>query len=331
MMAALAPHVAETLRSSDARIVITGAGGWIGMATLDLLAACLGQDLSSRVMCFGATGRTLRLSNGGSIEQRALSEIAALEPVPTIVLHLAFLTKDRAEDMDEAAYWAANRAVDETVLAALDPVGAEAIFVASSGAAYRADDPFASPAMRSYGALKCGQEELFAAWADRTRKRAVIARIFNISGPRINKGDSYALAAFILDALGGGTINIRAPHLVIRSYVAVRELMSLVFALLFDRTRQVTRFDSGGEPMELHQVARAVAEHFGGLPIDRPALDRTIIDRYVGDDRTYRSLLADQRIDPVPFARQVIETIEFLELSNAIRRGPRVAMDGPAW
>lgn len=330
-MTGLAPHIAEAIRASAARIVITGAGGWIGLATLEALSAALGPDFEARVRCFGSSRRNLSLLSGATIEQRPLAEVARLDHVPTIVLHFAFLTMDRAEAMDEAAYRAANAALNQSLLEALGSIGTEAIFVASSGAAVRADDPRASPAMRLYGALKCEQEALFADWAEQTRKRAVIARIFNISGPHINKHGSYALASFVLDALAGQPIRIRSSHLVIRSYVAVRELMSLVFGLLLQGQAAVTRFDTGGEPMEMQEIARIVADQLGDVSIDRPPLDDTIVDRYAGDDRAYRALLADHHIDPVPFARQVIETIEFLSLSEAPSQGPRVAMVRPAW
>lgn len=326
MMDGLAPHIEQAIRSSEARIVVTGAGGWIGMATLELLAAALGQDFAARVICFGSSCRTLQLLDGTSIEQRPLAEITGLELAPTIVLHFAFLTKDRAEAMDEAAYRTANRSIGTTVLDALDPIGAEALFVASSGAATRADDPQASPAMRSYGTLKREQENLFATWAEQHRKCAVIARIFNLSGPHINKHDSYALAAFILDALAGRPIRIRSPHPVIRSYVAVRELMSLAFALLLEGQPALSRFDSGGEAMEMQAIAGIVARQLGAVSFDRPPLDHAIIDRYVGDDQAYRALLAEHRIEPVPFPRQVIETADFLSSLQASQVGQRVAM-----
>lgn len=322
----LAAHIEQAVRSSRARIVVTGAGGWIGMATLELLKAGLGEDLAARVDCFGSSRRVLHLRDGTKVEQRPLCEVAMLEPAPTSVLHLAFLTKDRAEAMAEDEYRQANRDLDQTLLDALDRLGAEAIFVASSGAAAFADDASASAAMRLYGTLKREQEERFAAWAEQRRKRAVIARIFNLSGPHINKHDSYALASFILDAAAGRAIAVRAPHRVVRSYVAVRELMSLVFALLLDGKTGLTRFDSGGEPMEMQAIAEAVASLLGPVPIERPPLDGAQLDHYAGNSDEYRSLLADHGIAPVPFARQVIETAEFLTPFQALSPANGVAM-----
>lgn len=311
---ALEPHVADAVRQSPLRIVITGAGGWIGISAVHLLKAALGDDFGGRVHCFGSSKRALRLADGTVVEQSALADMASLDPRPTLVLHLAFLTKDRAEAMGDDDYAVACRAVDSAVIAALDRIGANALFVASSGAAYRAGDAAAAPAMRLYGALKLEQEERFADWAGSAGARAVIARIFNLSGPYINKQRSYALSAFILDALGGGPIEIHADRPVVRGYVAVRELLSLALAMLLDGSRSVARFDSGGAPLEMQQIAEAVAAVTGTSKIRRAAIEDAPADRYCGDDQAYRDLLSRYRIEAVPFPQQIAETVDFLSL-----------------
>ncbi|MEO8141348.1 MAG: NAD-dependent epimerase/dehydratase family protein [Sphingomicrobium sp.] len=326
-MAALEPHVADTIRTSDARIVIAGAGGWIGLATLDLLNIALGDQFEARVHAFGSNRRTLRLRDGTTIDQHPLCDLARLPSAPTILLHLAFLTKDRAEAMDEAAYRAANRAIDDLVLSALDTIGTQAIFIASSGAAASTNS---APAMQLYGSLKREQETRFANWAERADRRAVIARLFNLSGPYINKQTSYALAAFILDALAGGPIRIRAPQRVVRSYVAIRELMSLVFALLLDGGKSTTRFDSGGDPLEMQEIALAVVEQCGNVAIDRPRHDPATIDNYTGDSAQYAAMLARYRITPVSFADQIAETVDYLSFSDERSGAIRLASDRPA-
>ncbi|MFL6734716.1 MAG: NAD-dependent epimerase/dehydratase family protein [Sphingomicrobium sp.] len=302
--------IGDSVRSGDERIVITGAGGWLGLATLELLHQCLGPALPRRVVCFGSTQRELRLRDGTMVAQFPLEGIASLEPAPTIVLHLAFLTKDRAEAMPEPEYRAANRQLSKRVLDALDAIGTRAVFVASSGAARSAEDPEASAAMRLYGALKLEDERSFAAWAE-DGKRAVIARIFNISGPHMNKQGSYALGSFIVAALRERSIAVQASHDVVRGYVAIRELMSLVFALLQKHEPSVVRFDTGGEPMELGAVAETVSTIFGGIPVTRPRRASAGADIYVGNDGSYRELLRQEGISQVPFEQQVVETTAF--------------------
>ena len=229
------------------------------------------------------------------IEQCPLSEFGTLPCQPTWLLHFAFLGKERAEAMPEAEYRAANGAIRQTVINALDPIGVEAAFIASSGAAARAEDTTASPAMRLYGALKRDDEHAFANWAEASCTNATIARIFNMSGPHINKPD----------------------HDVRRGYVAISERMSLIFAQLLEGRGGVTRFDSGGDEIELGALAQMIATSLGCV-VECPALCTGIADIYLGDDGSYRRQLARHRIASVPLAEQIAETAMFQKAGSAV-------------
>ncbi len=183
--------------------------------------------------------------------------------------------------------------------------------------------------MQLYGGLKRDQETRLANWAQQRDKRAVIARIFNLAGPHISLAKEYALASFIQHALAKRPIAIKAPHLVVRSYVATSELMSLAISLLLAAPSGVARFDSGGEPLEMQDVARAVADQLGPVPIVRPPVDPATVDRYVGDTAAYRDLLAEHSIEPTSFARQVAETVAFVALAGPVTGtgAGRIAME----
>ena len=318
--AAFSDGVAAALARGNDRIVITGAGGWLGLATLELLANALGDNWQERVVCFGSSARTLTLRDGRLIEQSALAEIAYLPHQPTLLLHLAFLTKDKVDGMSETEYRAANRMLRQSVLDAMDAIGVDAVFVASSGAARSAADPDAAYAMQLYGALKKQDEDEFAAWADARSKTAVITRIFNIAGPYINKHGAYAIASFILNALNGDTIQVKAPHRVIRGNVAIRELMSLVLARLLARSGRVERFDSGGDALELEALATEVAHAIGPVPVERAAISSQHIDHYVGDKQVYDKLLQANGIAMVSLEDMICETAEYLRETVPLNR-----------
>jgi nucleoside-diphosphate-sugar epimerase len=256
-----------------------------------------------------------------------LSELPSLEAAPTIVLHLAFLTKDRAEAMDEDEYSRANRAVSKHVLDSLDRIGAQAVFVASSGAAAYADDATAAPAMRLYGALKREEEVAFSQWAEQRGRRAVVCRLFALSGPYINKHQNYALASFIIDALARRPITVRASRPVLRGYVAIREVMSLAFAMLLESERGVVRFETGGAPMEMQAIAEEISAQLGPVPVHRPQVADGDRDEYLGNHDDYRRILSDYGVESVTFAQQVTETAAFF-LSEKERM--RVASTGAA-
>jgi nucleoside-diphosphate-sugar epimerase len=316
----LTETVAERLRQDQRRIIIVGAGGWLGMATLELLHVALDEnDFDARIVCFGASARQLTLRSGKAIAQRPLTELPLLPSRPSTLLHFAFLTKDKVQEMDEAAYCAANRALSDSVLNALDALGADSVFVASSGAAYSADDPAADQALRLYGQLKCDDEVAFSSWAQAGGKRAVICRIFNVSGPYISQGKPYALLDFIRCMIERRAIVVRAPRKVERGYVAIREMMSLVFALLLDdgdgEGDGVVKFDTGGDTIELHELANVVASiHL--VPVERAAISEPIANHYVGDNATYTALLARHQIERVSLHDQVRETYAYLVAQN---------------
>lgn len=246
------------------------------------------------------------------VTQRPLVELANLSRHPTLLLHFAFLTKERAEAMPEADYRFANQAIRRLVLNALDHIGVEAAFLASSGAARFADDPLTKPAMQLYGELKRQDEDAFTAWSEAQDRCLVIARIFNVSGPHINKLPSYALSSFILDALRGGPVIVKARHEVRRGYVALRELMSLTFALLLDQPRGVTQFDSGGQDVELGELASLIASSTNCY-VERPVSGEGRADIYVGDEIGYQRLLDRYGIEGVSLTDQISETIAFMK------------------
>lgn len=214
---ALAGVGAGRLAEGGRRIVVTGAGGWLGLASLEMLADLLGDAFAERVTCFGARPRMLRLRGGAEIAQRPLPELSQLPPAPSLVLHLAFITQGPAMTLDAEGYVAANRALSATVRSALDRIGAEAVFQASSGAAHLADPAGGPQSKALYGWLKREDEEAFADWARRRGARAVIGRVFNLSGPYINRRSTYALASFIADALAGRPVRVGAGTPVWRS------------------------------------------------------------------------------------------------------------------
>jgi nucleoside-diphosphate-sugar epimerase len=321
--ARLATGAREALLVDDRRVAIVGASGWIGRTTINLLHEALGAEgFAERVACFGSRAALVELDDGPAIAQRPLSELPDQPRRPTLLFNLAFLTMDKIGGMDADEYVRANRAISETVLAALEPIGVDRLFVASSGAAAFADDVHAASSLRLYGGLKRDDELAFADWAlaRPQARRTVIARIFSVSGAWINKHQVYALADFILDALDGRPVEVRAPMRVWRSYVAVRELVSLVLAMLLaEEGASVMRFDTGGEALELGEVGARVAEVLGGEARRRP-ITSPADNRYVGEAAAYAALLEAYGISHLSLVDQIAETAAYLARQNAVER-----------
>ncbi len=304
---------AKRLIESDVRIVITGAGGWLGSATLEMLHGLFRETFNRRVFSFGSASRVLVLRDGAEVAQHPLTALADLPSSPTLVLHLAFQTKGTTgHPADE--FIEANRAIGERVRAALNRIGAEAVFLASSGAANMAYLAETAPFKRLYGSLKLEDEARFRSWGEDSGRAVVIARVFNLSGPYINNRSHYALACFIADALAGRPIAVRAESEVYRSYLATEELISVVLGVLTDRWRCCS-FDAAGEvAYEMDEIARTVAHTLGHqLGVARqPLMEGRPADRYVGDGIAYRALRDEYGVSPIGLSDQIKETARYM-------------------
>lgn len=323
---------ARRLAESNDRVVVAGAGGWLGLATLEALYQLLGPAFHHRVVCYGSNDRLLRLRGGLEVAQSALSSLRSLAPAPSLVLHFAFLTQEKAKVLSEADYVATNRSISNQVLTALDPIGATGVFVASSGAVYMADDQTAEASKRLYGKLKLEDEALSTDWGSRSGTRAVITRVFNVSGPYINKLSSYALASFIADALAGRPIEIKATRPVHRSYVAISELMSVGFGELTATESDPTPFDTAGDrAYEMREIAEIVRAAMGSkAPIEASLVREGSPDTYVGDRPPYAARMAAHRVIALDFDAQVRDTAWFMaELLGAESSAfPSATMEG---
>lgn len=280
-----------------------------------MLHALLGEAFDRRVACFGSRDRTLRLRRGTRVIQHRLSSLAQLQHAPSVVLHLAFLTQRPNLDISAADYVVANRAIRRLVISELTNVGAEEVFLASSGAAYLADSAGALLSKGLYGSLKLEDEACFDQWRRQTGKTAVIARVFNLSGPYINRRSSYALACFIADALADRPIEILARGPVFRSYVAIEELMNIVFGALLGPQDRTIRFDTAGDKAhELEELAETVAlalDHHRGMRRPTPLVS-DLTDRYVGDRTAYAAMRAEFGQPSITLVDQIRQTAQFM-------------------
>jgi nucleoside-diphosphate-sugar epimerase len=309
---------ARRLLGSQVRVVVVGAGGWLGLATLELLSDLLGSTFGDRVLAFGSSPRWLSLRSGLTVRQGGLADLAGLRPEPTLLLHLAYLTQERAKTMSDGDYALANRTITDQVMASLDRIGVVGVFLPSSGAVYQTSDAHVAASVRLYGRLKLEDEARLRQWAGSPGRRAVIARVFNLSGAYINKLSSYALACFIADGLAHRPIAVKATRPVYRSYVAVSELMSVVFGALTDGQSGANLFDTAGDVvLEMGEIATAVSETCAsGCSVARPPIASSQADRYVGDGAEYRRLREMFGVEPISFPAQILHTARYLAEAN---------------
>jgi nucleoside-diphosphate-sugar epimerase len=297
---AFLPHVAAGLGRGP--IIVTGAGGWLGMAVLEMLESVFGDDLPNRVTAFTARARALLLRSGRSVAARDYVALETMPAPPALIFHFAFLTRGHA---GQENYVAVNAEITRVMHGFIARNGAAGLVLPSSGAAYMAE---------TYGILKRADEDIFGAQAAARHFPAAIVRIFNLSGPYINNLKSYALACIIADILAGGPIRLRAAHPVWRAYAHVEDVLNIATARVL--RGETATFDTGARtPVEIGDLASQASRLLTGheLPVIRPEWQAGIADRYVGDFGAYRGAAAAAGVKPRDLDQQILDTAKYLK------------------
>jgi UDP-glucuronate decarboxylase len=315
----LPESVRTYLVDSRQRVVVLGATGWLGMVALDLLESALGSGFSQQVSAWASRARTVQLRSGTDVEIRGLSEARPADLDGAIVLHFAFLTRDRVAAMGADAYLRANLEITHRVLALVSEGAASGLVYASSGAVYNSAGGFVSDVVGNpYGAAKRLDELAFRAACSDVGASCVIPRVFSVTGPYMTKPELYALGDLILQASRADRLQIRATRPVYRSYVAADDLIAICIAASLDGERDLV-FDSGGEIVEVGELAELVRRNAArpGMPIERTWDRSAESDRYVADKAVIEALAQRFGVAQQSLAAQVAATaVDLLPASS---------------
>lgn len=313
------PAIASSLASSRSRILVTGASGWFGLATLEMLEEALGVDFDQRVVAFAGSARTGVLRSGRSIR---FHELSALERLSTeesgpLLAHYAFLTREKVTTVGGADYLRINRDLTRYVASEARRLGVTGIFSTSSGAVYRKDGSLETDLARNpYGFLKLEEEEA----VDRLRRengvRSAICRVFNVAGPFINK--EYAIGSLIDDALFHPEMRVRAQQRVYRSFAHVADIVSVRFSVMLGAAATPERpYDTAGdETVEVGELAERIRLVLGCSTkqiVRAQRMDRAEDDRYVGDYAAFAALAAAAGVRLASLDEQIADTAAYMK------------------
>lgn len=298
--------------------MLTGPSGWIGHA---LLAHVLERSPGGNVSAFASSGRVMPLPWGGHLPIRALHTIRPEDVAGAHVFHLAYLTKEKSDELGERRFMDVNLGIDDALMAALAGAAPASLFVASSGAAGLAA---CGADLHPYGMAKLRQEARFLEWGRAAGVPVLAGRIFNIAGPYINKVQSYAVSNMLVQAMTTKTIDIAARVPVFRSLLHVDDLC----ALIVDAARAGIGRDGpidlcGAEVLEMDDLANAIACHVGGgVTIRRGVVDTTTTSTYLGSFSQTKALAMQLGLALRPLAACVEDTMQWLSQEHLAQPRP---------
>ena len=301
-------------------IGITGSTGWFGRTALHEMQRLLGpESFSRRVRAFASRARTITSTGFADGVERPipvaplaeLPELAAREPIEAL-LHTAFLTREYVERVGVEAYISVNRGITDLVCRSLEAAPAARAVLISSGAAAALDEVdrledylHADP----YGVLKTEEERRLSEIA-----QTLVLRAYAVSGRFMRDPEQFALGDFLLRALGGLPIEIKAPMPVIRGYGHAGDMVNLAFRWLWsEQLPPAHPIAAVSQEVELLELATLISSLYD-LPPPSSAIDTSLAaNRYSAEPLLYINFLNSLGIVPRSLDEQVFDTASGLK------------------
>lgn len=304
-------NAAARLTDCPLRFAVTGATGWLGRAVLELLARELGPErFAAQVRGFAGRPHDVLLDTG---LRTAIDPLAALPEHPhDVLLHYAYLTREKVQEVGLERYVTTNVGITATVLQAVRRHAPTAMFYASSGAVYGAEGARAGGLSDDpYGTLNQLDELVFRQACRDVESRVVVGRVFNVAGPWIVKPGGFAISDIIRQVRTAAGVDLRARHPVHRSYVDVEDLALVAIRAALDDEVDDVIFDTiGTEVVEVGELAARVGSVLGvpQVPIRREWDPAAAPDDYFGDGTAFNELLTRLGISLRPLEEQILRT-----------------------
>lgn len=302
---------------------VTGATGWFGRTALHELQRLLGPvTFSSRVRAFSSRSRTISSTGFADGVVRPITvapladlpELASREPIEAL-LHTAFVTREHVERVGLEAYISVNRGITDLVYRSLEASSSARAVVISSGAAAALDAVscfeehiHADP----YGVLKSEEERRLGEF-----ENTLLLRAYAVSGRFMRDPGNFALGNFLLRALDGLPIVIKAPMPVIRGYGHAGDMINLALRWLWsDRLPPAHAISAVSQEFKLLELASLISSLYD-LPPILSVIDPSLsANRYTSDPFTYLKMLDELGIVPLSMENQIFDTAFGLRASK---------------
>lgn len=256
-------------------IAISGASGWLGRETIEVL-----EDIDSyKLTLFTSNGRELLYQK----DKKRLSGNFLISNPPLSLdgfIHLAFLTRDKVESVGSKEFITTNMSLISKACQFIEMSKPNWVVIVSSGAILnrKSGDLESNIESNPYGFCKRVEEILVTQSARKVGANVVIGRLWGASGKYMPRNHAYALSDFVISAHKEKKITIKSGGQVIRRYVDAGEFMEVLIKAAI--SGESLTINSGGPRVEIGELAGLVSKHFSQTTIERSPAEMTIDDYY---------------------------------------------------
>jgi nucleoside-diphosphate-sugar epimerase len=287
----------------DDRVLVTGASGWFGRTAIAMI-----RESGLDFLATGSKDQQIEISGVAQlVHSQRLDDISTFEP--TVVIDTAFVTRERLAVLGHNAYVENNRGIiDQSLSIAALPSVRKYIGFSSGATMHLAGQASFSLEENPYAAQKRVYEGKIAEIAGGLDCDFSVARVWSVTGSYCTKPGTFAFTNLIAQAKLG-LIEIRAKHLVYRRYCAVEDVLAI--AMLSRQPGEISIFDTGGELVEIGELAKTVVENVNPNAEIRREVDSGLpSDNYHSDGQEWNDLVKFASIASDSLSNQIIRVAE---------------------
>lgn len=287
-------------------IIITGASGWLGKCAVNLINSD-NRFRSTKLILLSSSNKEVNINEHKYQVEKLLdfnvNQILDIKVVG--IIHLSFLTRDKLSKVGFDKYVQTNKLITSKFAEIISFTKPKWITTVSSGAASENSEDIE---INPYGNLKIQEEHKLLELASELGSNYSIGRLWGAMGFNMPINRNYAISDFICQALISKKIDVSAKKLVTRRYVSDMEFIETCINSAENGVNRT--FDSGGDKIEVRDLARLVASHFREIEVHfEPAVERP--DNYFPNNEEYLNLRAELKLSsPETLKTLVLNTIE---------------------
>lgn len=262
------------------KALISGATGWLGRETIRKVVSGSFKEIdSSNLILQSSKNRVVDFGNGFKFPVQEFNGHLAGQEIMGFV-HLAFLTREKVTEYGFENYAIRNLQLISSACQVIRRMKPKWVVLVSSGAIFdresgnMEDDLVRNP----YGYLKRIEELALTDAAKDVNANIVIGRLWGAAGIEMPINRAYAVSDFIEQAFYDKKIHINSGGNVFRKYCDAGEFMEVLIKLALKG--ESTTLDSGGDVVELEEVAKVIASKLGDVSISRSDKSSEVDDYY---------------------------------------------------
>jgi nucleoside-diphosphate-sugar epimerase len=299
------------LAGETLNVCITGATGWLGQSLLHANRYSLAHH---HFDAFGRSESEILTDSGDSIQNHLFDLKKITSKEYDIFAPLAFATRDKALQMSDQDYIYLNKAIVIDAVNVIRAGNVGSVLNISSGVVVqKSQSQLLDSSYSIYADLKRFQEDLFSSACNSVGIPFINCRVFSLSGQDMKEPSKYAIGNLVQQAISTGSIQLSSKGSVIRRYMDSRNLMSLL--LEYVRRGDSISVESGGEKVDLFQLAKQILKQYGHAPDSISFADpnETQSNEYFSSENHFETIASETNYGLSSIAEQITNVAKSLE------------------